>query len=164
MLSQSQSHFLSRIPNPPLPFHSFPLAGFSSLCFQPNTLVAALKARIPTSLHLKTRFKFRMSSNSRLSDLTDPLFSDFDLDRLVGVANSLADASGDVIRKYFRKKFDILDKEDLSPVTIADKAAEESMVSIILENFPFHAMFVIAVMERRMAGGVKKSFRTMFGF
>lgn len=26
------------------------------------------------------------------------------------------------------------------PVTIADKAAEEAMISIILENFPSHAM------------------------
>ncbi|KAE8008552.1 hypothetical protein FH972_005052 [Carpinus fangiana] len=57
------------------------------------------------------------------------------------VANTVADAAGEVIRKYFRKKFDIVDKEDLSPVTIADQSAEESMVSIILENFPSHAIY-----------------------
>lgn len=28
------------------------------------------------------------------------------------------------------------------PVTVADQAAEESMVSVILENFPSHAMLV----------------------
>ncbi|KAK4477127.1 hypothetical protein RD792_016337 [Penstemon davidsonii] len=65
----------------------------------------------------------------------------FDLDRFADVGNQLAEASGDVIRKYFRKSFDILDKEDLSPVTIADQAAEESMAKIIEHNFPSHAIF-----------------------
>lgn len=41
-------------------------------------------------------------------------FDSFDLDRFAEVGNQLADAAGDVIRKYFRKSFDILDKEDLS--------------------------------------------------
>lgn len=41
-------------------------------------------------------------------------FEDSDLDRFAQVANRLADAAGEVIRKYFRKSFDILDKEDLS--------------------------------------------------
>lgn len=41
-------------------------------------------------------------------------FEDSDLDRFAEVANRLADAAGEVIRKYFRKSFDILDKEDLS--------------------------------------------------
>lgn len=68
-------------------------------------------------------------------------FDTFDLDRFADVGNQLADAAGDVIRKYFRKSFDILDKEDLSPVTIADQAAEESMVQIIQENFPSHAIY-----------------------
>ncbi|ERM98754.1 hypothetical protein AMTR_s00082p00120830 [Amborella trichopoda] len=57
------------------------------------------------------------------------------------VANKVADAAGEVIRGYFRKSFTILDKDDLSPVTIADRAAEESMVSVILENFPSHAIY-----------------------
>lgn len=66
---------------------------------------------------------------------------DYDFDRFTDVGNQLADAAGDVIRRYFRKSFDILDKEDLSPVTIADQAAEESMVKIIQENLPSHAIF-----------------------
>lgn len=41
-------------------------------------------------------------------------FNHLDLDRFVDVGNKLADAAGEVIRKYFRKSFDILDKEDLS--------------------------------------------------
>lgn len=64
-----------------------------------------------------------------------------EMDRFVAVANKMADAAGEVIRKYFRQSFDILDKEDLSPVTVADRDAEESMVSIILESFPNHAIF-----------------------
>lgn len=68
-------------------------------------------------------------------------FDDSELDRFADVGNKLADAAGEVIRKYFRKSFDILDKEDLSPVTIADQAAEASMVSIIQESLPSHAIF-----------------------
>ncbi|EOX97936.1 Myo-inositol monophosphatase like 2 isoform 3 [Theobroma cacao] len=83
-----------------------------------------------------------MISNSKLSNHTESLsLNDAQLDRFAEVGNYLADAAGEVIRKYFRKKFEILDKEDLSPVTIADQAAEESMVSIILENFPSHAIY-----------------------
>ncbi|KAL6546000.1 Bifunctional phosphatase IMPL2, chloroplastic [Orobanche gracilis] len=65
----------------------------------------------------------------------------YELDLFVDVGNKLADAAGDVIRQYFRKSFDILDKEDSSPVTIADRAAEESMVKIIQEHFPSHAIY-----------------------
>lgn len=41
-----------------------------------------------------------------------------DIDRFADVGNKLADAAGDVIRQYFRKSFDILDKEDLSELII----------------------------------------------
>lgn len=41
-------------------------------------------------------------------------FDDCDLDRFAAVGNQLADAAGEVIRRYFRKSFDILDKPDLS--------------------------------------------------
>ncbi|XP_020251499.1 bifunctional phosphatase IMPL2, chloroplastic-like [Asparagus officinalis] len=64
-----------------------------------------------------------------------------EVDGFVAVANKVADAAGDVIRKYFRQPFDVLHKDDLSPVTIADRDAEESMASIILEKFPSHAIF-----------------------
>ncbi|EPS69447.1 hypothetical protein M569_05318, partial [Genlisea aurea] len=65
----------------------------------------------------------------------------FDLNLFVDFGNKLADASGAVIRQYFRKNFDVLDKEDLSPVTIADREAEEAMVEIIQENYPSHAIY-----------------------
>jgi len=38
----------------------------------------------------------------------------------VKFAHELADASGKVIRKYFRSKMTVKDKPDDSPVTVAD--------------------------------------------
>ncbi|RDX72035.1 Bifunctional phosphatase IMPL2, chloroplastic, partial [Mucuna pruriens] len=64
-----------------------------------------------------------------------------ELNRFAEVGNILADAAGEVIRKYFRKNFDILQKHDLSPVTIADQSAEQAMVSILLDTFPSHAIY-----------------------
>ena len=58
-----------------------------------------------------------MSSNSNLSNGVDTLQPDLqrsELNRFAEVANIVADAAGEVIRKYFKKKFEILDKEDLS--------------------------------------------------
>lgn len=85
-----------------------------------------------------------MTSNcvlpSNQAQIVDFGVEDSELGKFAAVGNKIADAAGEVIRKYFRKSFDILDKEDLSPVTIADQAAEESMVKIIQENFPSHAM------------------------
>ncbi|XP_058190718.1 bifunctional phosphatase IMPL2, chloroplastic [Rhododendron vialii] len=124
----SQSHFLSLSSNPS---RSLLTRQFPS---PPSTLTLPIPRRTkftPTTI---------MISNSKLADHTEPIHH-FDLDRFAGVGNELADAAGEVIRKYFRKSFDILDKDDLSPVTIADRAAEESMVSIIEENFPSHAIF-----------------------
>ncbi|KAL6627652.1 hypothetical protein ACP70R_031378 [Stipagrostis hirtigluma subsp. patula] len=62
-------------------------------------------------------------------------------ERLVEVAHGAADAAGEVLRKYFRQRVEIIDKEDQSPVTIADREAEEAMVSVILKSFPNHAIF-----------------------
>ncbi|KAG8655916.1 bifunctional phosphatase IMPL2, chloroplastic [Manihot esculenta] len=138
MLSQSQSSFLSQSPKY-CPSHCFPNTATATTVSFP-----ALTLHSPLCLHIHPKFASTMTSNSKLSDHSDTLqslISETDLDRFADVANELADASGEVIRKYFRKKFEILDKEDLSPVTIADKAAEESMVSIILENFPSHAVY-----------------------
>ncbi|CAL5205637.1 unnamed protein product [Lathyrus oleraceus] len=108
----SQCHLLhSQIPNTT-----------SRLHLQPNKLAS------PSSSRLRLR---AMASSSPPHQLTH--FAD--------VANKAADAAGDVIRKYFRKKFDIIHKQDLSPVTIADQSAEEAMVSVILDNFPSHAVY-----------------------
>lgn len=86
-----------------------------------------------------------MTANSKLSDqpydVLQSAIDDKEIDQFAVIANKLAVAAGEVIRKYFRQPFDILDKEDSSPVTIADRTAEESMVSILLEELPTHAIF-----------------------
>ncbi|OVA06204.1 Inositol monophosphatase [Macleaya cordata] len=85
-----------------------------------------------------------MSLNSNLSNGTQTVgleFGNDEMDGFVEIGNKVADAAGEVIRSYFRKSFEIVDKEDLSPVTIADRTAEEAMVQIILENFPSHAIY-----------------------
>ncbi|KAA3482330.1 bifunctional phosphatase IMPL2, chloroplastic [Gossypium australe] len=131
MFSQTQSHFLS-FPSKSLPFYP------PSLFPNKSPFLSFPPFKTPT-ISLPTK---SMISNSKLSNHIDPLLlNDTQLDRFAEVGNKLADAAGEVIRGYFRKKFEILDKEDLSPVTIADQAAEESMVSIILENFPSHAVY-----------------------
>ncbi|CAH9114750.1 unnamed protein product [Cuscuta epithymum] len=81
------------------------------------------------------------SSLSNQSGTADSGLSYDDLDRFAHVGNKMANAAGDVIRSYFRKSIDIHDKEDLSPVTIADQAAEDAMVKIVQENFPSHAIY-----------------------
>ncbi len=54
----------------------------------------------------------------------------------VALAVALADAAGDIIRRYFRKKFAVQDKPDLTPVTIADREAEEAMRRRLAAAFP----------------------------
>lgn len=52
----------------------------------------------------------------------------------------LADESGKIIRPYFKKKIHIDAKADNSPVTIADKKAEEKLREIIMKEFPAHGI------------------------
>ena len=52
----------------------------------------------------------------------------------------LSEASGKIIKKYFRNNFDIETKHDDSPVTIADKTAEEKLREIIMKEFPKHGI------------------------
>lgn len=39
---------------------------------------------------------------------------DYQLNQFVDVANKVADAAGEIIRKYFRNKFEVLHKDDSS--------------------------------------------------
>jgi histidinol phosphatase-like enzyme (inositol monophosphatase family) len=55
-------------------------------------------------------------------------------------ARNLADLSGKIIRSYFRSDITIDTKADLSPVTIADKKAEELMRNLIMKNYPEHGI------------------------
>lgn len=61
-------------------------------------------------------------------------------DRFVALANRLADASGGIVRRYFRTRVKVIGKADASPVTIADRRAEARMRAIIARAFPGHGI------------------------
>jgi len=52
----------------------------------------------------------------------------------------LAEESGKIINQYWRKDFSIDNKADSTPVTIADKKAEEMMREMIMKHFPEHGI------------------------
>jgi myo-inositol-1(or 4)-monophosphatase len=66
------------------------------------------------------------------------------LDQRLAFAQSLADAAGDVIRPYFRRRIDVTDKGAAvgvyDPVTEADRRAEEVMRAMIGKKFPDDAI------------------------
>jgi histidinol phosphatase-like enzyme (inositol monophosphatase family) len=66
--------------------------------------------------------------------------SDVDLNAPLALAADLADAAGAAIRPYFRKPIAVDDKPDLSPVTVADRAAEAAMRKLIAARFPDHGI------------------------
>lgn len=59
---------------------------------------------------------------------------------LLQFAHQLADASAAVICDYYRNYGDALQKDDESPVTIADRKAEEVMRELIEEHYPLHGI------------------------
>jgi inositol-phosphate phosphatase/L-galactose 1-phosphate phosphatase/histidinol-phosphatase len=63
-----------------------------------------------------------------------------ELDAFLALAVDLANAAGAAIRPYFRQPLTVDDKPDLSPVTIADRAAEAAMRQLIVERFPAHGI------------------------
>lgn len=58
----------------------------------------------------------------------------------IELAERLADAAGAAIRPYFRGRHGVEAKDDLSPVTLADRAAEEAMRKIIIAERPMDAI------------------------
>ena len=59
------------------------------------------------------------------------------------LAHRLADASGAVIRRYFRQSLAVVDKdhvEGYSPVTVADREAEAAIRALIEEERPDHGI------------------------
>ena len=65
---------------------------------------------------------------------------EIDLDAFLAFALRLADVAGEVIRPYFRKPLAVSDKADLTPVTVADRLAEEAMRALIEGHFPDHGI------------------------
>ncbi|MBV9252054.1 MAG: histidinol phosphate phosphatase, partial [Acetobacteraceae bacterium] len=63
-----------------------------------------------------------------------------DLDRLIAAAEAAADVAGAVVRPFFRASFGVDQKADRSPVTIADRTAEQAMRAVLTERFPDHGV------------------------
>ncbi len=63
-----------------------------------------------------------------------------DTDRLIAAASAAADVAGAVIRPFFRAGVDTDVKADRSPVTIADRTAEQAMRAVLTERFPDHGV------------------------
>jgi histidinol phosphatase-like enzyme (inositol monophosphatase family) len=59
---------------------------------------------------------------------------------LIAFANELADAAGEIVRRYFRRGVAVDDKPDMSPVTIADREAETALRARIERRFPNHGI------------------------
>ena len=60
------------------------------------------------------------------------------------LAERLADASGDIVRRYFRadpSDMKVEAKADETPVTVADRSAEAAMRRLIEEAYPEHGIF-----------------------
>lgn len=58
----------------------------------------------------------------------------------IDLASRLADAAGAAIRPYFRAAHGLETKQDRSPVTLADRAAEQAMRTLIEQTFPNDAI------------------------
>lgn len=62
------------------------------------------------------------------------------MEELKSFCRMLAVESGKIISSYFRSEINIERKKDSSPVTIADKKAEELMRELIMKHFPDHGI------------------------
>ena len=58
----------------------------------------------------------------------------------INLAERLAQSSSAIIQQYFRAEIHLETKSDGTPVTIADKKAEEAMREIIMREFPTHGI------------------------
>ncbi len=62
------------------------------------------------------------------------------MDALVAAAEAAADVAGAVIRPFFRAHLPATLKHDRSPVTIADRTAEQAMRAVLAERYPDHGI------------------------
>jgi myo-inositol-1(or 4)-monophosphatase len=63
-----------------------------------------------------------------------------DIDRFLAAAEAAADVAGTVIRPFFRAGLGAELKGDRSPVTIADRSAEQAMRAVLSERLPGHGI------------------------
>lgn len=59
---------------------------------------------------------------------------------LLPFAHRLADAAGEVVRRYYRTPVAVEHKADASPVTIADREAEQALRALIRAEHPDHGI------------------------
>jgi myo-inositol-1(or 4)-monophosphatase len=69
-----------------------------------------------------------------------PAAGSADQDRLIAAAEAAADVAGAVVRPFFRTGLAADLKVDRSPVTIADRSAEQAMRAVLAERFPEHGI------------------------
>jgi histidinol phosphatase-like enzyme (inositol monophosphatase family) len=62
------------------------------------------------------------------------------MDEWIGFSKELAQASGDIIRRYFRVPINVETKADRTPLTIADQEAERCMRALIQARYPHHGI------------------------
>jgi myo-inositol-1(or 4)-monophosphatase len=70
----------------------------------------------------------------------DTIATSEDFGRLLAGAEAAADVARAVIRPFFRAGLDATLKTDRSPVTIADRTAEQAMRAVLAERFPEHGI------------------------
>lgn len=63
------------------------------------------------------------------------------LDATLAVALQAADAAEVVIARHYRAHFDVEIKADASPVTIADREAEQAILAVLRAHYPEHAVY-----------------------
>lgn len=62
------------------------------------------------------------------------------MDRRLEVAIAAAQAAGAVALRYFRTELQVERKSDFSPVTVADREAEQAAVALLKEAYPDHGI------------------------
>lgn len=84
-----------------------------------------------------------MSQSSPFPDAPSTATPQVVTDAMLAAANRAADASGEIIRRYFRVSRAALQasfKADESPVTLADREAEAAVRAVLAEAFPNHSI------------------------
>jgi len=82
----------------------------------------------------------------------------FELDKARHVAVGAADAASSVIMQYFQRDLDVEIKADQTPVTVADRKAEDVIREAILGEFPDHSIIGEERGVSRGAGGHESRF------
>ena len=67
--------------------------------------------------------------------MTQPVDKNF-----IALAERMADAAGDILRRHYRAPIDVERKSDASPVTIADREVETALRALIESHYPDHGI------------------------